>query len=54
MTDDAPSWDPRDGEIERLRWWLAHIRASRDAHAVDLREMADNALQGDAQGPGEP
>jgi hypothetical protein len=52
--DTPDKFDPRDWEIERLRWWLAHIRASRNALAVDLREMADNALQGDVQGPGAP
>jgi hypothetical protein len=45
------SWDPRDSEIERLRWWLEHILRSRTSAAIDLREMAHNALEGDAQGP---
>jgi hypothetical protein len=44
-------WDPRDIEIERLRWWLEHILQARTAAAVDLREMAHNALEGDGVGP---
>jgi hypothetical protein len=45
--------DPRDGEIKRLRWWLKHIFKARNAAAVDLREMAHYALEGDAAGPEE-
>jgi hypothetical protein len=49
--DHLDNWDPRDSEIERLRWWLEHILRSRTSAAIDLREMAHNALEGDAQGP---
>lgn len=49
MSDDE--WTPEKAEIERLRWWLAHILEMRDRPAVDLREAAHNALMGDAQGP---
>jgi hypothetical protein len=49
--ENDDEWDPRDGEIARLKWWLEHIYRSRQAHSVDLREMAHNALDGDAAGP---
>jgi hypothetical protein len=47
-------FDPKDGEIARLTWWLRHIYNARERPAIDLREMAYNAVAGDFAGPGEP
>jgi hypothetical protein len=40
-------------EVKRLTWWLNHILKSK-REAIDLKEMAHNAIAGDFAGPDEP